>query len=378
MWGLLLSSLLFVGVLCQDGCQKDQLVDVVRKVQGGDVLGSHLVGFLNLVPSSVYGSDLLKFLEKEGIKEPKSVAQDLVSAKFLVSDSDSAQFRPSALYSLVHIKGKEALNTKKMAVCTKKSAEQVVEEIRELMSQLFAQFLSSDGKTVDYDGIARSPLWSQYQRLATQLQRVDIETLDKDSRLAFFINIYNILCIHGLIEKGVPSNLLARFQFYGDTSYVIGGHLMTLNEIENGILRSNRASGATLFLKPFGEGDPRLKLSLPEADARIHFALNCGAKSCPRLRVYTSKDVQKQLGTATKEYLGTNEGLVVNTAKNSVGLSKLFEWYEVDFGNNTDQVLGWVIRHMEDSGKKQRLESVLRKGGYDVSHIDYNWGHNGA
>ena len=80
------------------------------------------------------------------------------------------------------------------------------------MSQIFTKFLSADGKTVDYDGIARSPLWVKYQNLATDLQRVDIETLDKDAKLAFFINIYNILCIHGLIEKGVPSNLLARFQ----------------------------------------------------------------------------------------------------------------------------------------------------------------------
>jgi len=379
MWSILLTPLLCVAVVHgQGGCQEDGLVDTVRKVQSEGVLGSHLVGFLNLVPNSVYGSDLLKFLAKSGVKDPKLVAKDLVASKFLVPQSGSAQFQPSALYSLVHIKGEEALNTKKMAVCVKKNADQVAEEIRDIMSQIFSKFLSADGKTVDYNGIASSPLWAEYLNLATQLQRVDIETLDRDARLAFFINIYNILCIHGLIEKGVPSNLLARFQFYKDTSYVIGGHLMTLNEIENGILRSNRASGGTLFLKPFSEDDSRLKISLPEADARIHFALNCGAKSCPRLRVYSSKDVQSQLSTATKEYLETMEGLIVRPKKNSVKLSKLFEWYEVDFGENTEQVLGWVIRHMEDSQKKGRLESMLKRGGYDVSHITYNWGHNGA
>jgi len=379
MWSILLTPLLCVAVVHgQGGCQEDGLVDAVRKVQSEGVLGSHLVGFLNLVPNSVYGSDLLKFLTKSGVKDPKLVAKDLVASKFLVSQSGSAQFQPSALYSLVHMKGEEALNTKKMAVCVKKNADQVAEEIRDIMSQIFSKFLSADGKTVDYDGIASSPLWAEYLNLATQLQRVDIETLDRDAKLAFFINIYNILCIHGLIEKGVPSNLLARFQFYKDTSYMIGGHLMTLNEIENGILRSNRASGGTLFLKPFSEDDSRLKISLPEADARIHFALNCGAKSCPRLRVYSSKDVQSQLSTATKEYLETMEGLIVRPKKNSVKLSKLFEWYEVDFGENTEQVLGWVIRHMEDSQKKGRLESMLKRGGYDVSHITYNWGHNGA
>ena len=83
---------------------------------------------------------------------------------------------------------------------------------RDIVSRLFARFLSVDGKSVDYQGIATFPLWSEYKKMATQLQRMDVERLDRDDRLAFFINIYNILCIHGLIDQGVPSNLLARFQ----------------------------------------------------------------------------------------------------------------------------------------------------------------------
>ena len=182
-----------------------------------------------MVPNSVYGSDLVKFLSKQGNNNPKTVVQDLLGAKFLISESGSSQFDPSGLYSLVHMKGEGALNTKKLAICVRKSAEQVAEEIRfkkisseiimltlfhyrDIVSQLFASFLSADGKSVDYKGIASSPLWAKYQRVATQLQRVDTETLDIDGKLAFFINLYNILCIHGLIEKGIPSNLLARFQ----------------------------------------------------------------------------------------------------------------------------------------------------------------------
>ena len=80
------------------------------------------------------------------------------------------------------------------------------------MTKLFDDYLSADGKTVDYQGISSSPLWRKLKLLATQLQRVDVEKLSEDEKLAFFVNIYNILCIHGLIEDGVPPNLLARFQ----------------------------------------------------------------------------------------------------------------------------------------------------------------------
>jgi len=153
--------------------------------------------------------------------------------------------------------------------------------------------------------------------------------------------------------------------------------LVSLNEIENGILRSNTASGATLFLKPFSENDPRQKIKLAHADPRIHFALNCGAKSCPPLSVYGSNDVENQLDMATKEYLETDEGLMVNVAENSVKLSKLFEWYKVDFGEDKEQILSWVLNFLEDPLKKQQVQNILRRGEFQLSHIDYNWGHNG-
>ena len=45
-------------------------------------------------------------------------------------------------------------------------------------------------------------------------------------------------------------------QFFNSTSYVIGGLVFSLNDIENGVLRANRrAVGA--WGRPFGRTDPR-------------------------------------------------------------------------------------------------------------------------
>jgi len=44
-------------------------------------------------------------------------------------------------------------------------------------------------------------------------------------------------------------------------SYIIGGRVFTLNDIENGVLRSNRKPiGA--FRRPFSSDDPRYLLNL--------------------------------------------------------------------------------------------------------------------
>ena len=58
--------------------------------------------------------------------------------------------------------------------------------------------------------------------------------------MAFFINIYNALVIHGNIERGTPTNTYQRYKFFSTVSYNIGGQNFTLNDIENGILRGNK------------------------------------------------------------------------------------------------------------------------------------------
>ena len=62
----------------------------------------------------------------------------------------------------------------------------------------------------------------------------------REDKLAFFINIYNALVIHGNIERGTPTNTYQRYKFFSTVSYNIGGQNFTLNDIENGILRGNK------------------------------------------------------------------------------------------------------------------------------------------
>ncbi len=151
-----------------------------------------------------------------------------------------------------------------------------------------------------------------YKKLTLELQRADLSSLPRNARLAFFINVYNALVIHGTVEKGRPRNMLTKFMFFKNTAYNIGGQIYSLNEMENGILRANRCvvrfalelrsdktkckflysrSMGTFFLTPFSSDDPRLALALEKPEPRIHFALNCGAKSCPPIKTYSTENV---------------------------------------------------------------------------------------
>lgn len=52
---------------------------------------------------------------------------------------------------------------------------------------------------------------------------------------------------------------LAVIQFFNYVSYLIGGEVFTLQDIENGVLRGNR-KGVAQLLRPFSKTDPRLQV----------------------------------------------------------------------------------------------------------------------
>ena len=53
---------------------------------------------------------------------------------------------------------------------------------------------------------------------------------------------------------------------------------------------------AGMFSRPFGKSDPRLAIALEECEPLVHFALVCGAKSCPPIKTYSAEVDLNQSG----------------------------------------------------------------------------------
>lgn len=270
----------------------------------------------------------------------------------------------------------KCLNTFKMSSSVLTSPDLLAQQIRNVLLKLFSNFLSEDGSAVDYSGISKSKLFDQFKLLAVELQRVDIAVMTENEKVAFFINIYNALVIHAHVERGVPTTTYSRYKFFSTMSYNIGGYALTLNEIENGILRSNRSSMATLYMKPFSVSDPKMRIILPQVEPRIHFALNCGAKSCPPIKTFSGQEITNQLDVATGAFLENDDALWINEDRTEVRLTQLFQWYQVDFGTSTKEVLSWILEHVTLQNKKTALEELISKNHYKVSYTPYDWGHN--
>ena len=65
---------------------------------------------------------------------------------------------------------------------------------------------------MDYEGIGRNPKFEEYVKATGELKRVDVSSLTRKQKIAFFVNIYNALVIHAFVVRGPPTNLWARLK----------------------------------------------------------------------------------------------------------------------------------------------------------------------
>lgn len=146
-----------------------------------------------------------------------------------------------------------------------------------------------------------------------------IASLNSDEKkIAFWLNCYNALVQYKLSKDStLYKNKKA---FFAGQSITIGGEKMSLNSIENGILRLQTESKNESLIK---------NLRPIKLDYRIHFALNCGANSCPPIAFYDPNNLDQQLSLAEKSFVKSTSSY--DTAKNEVEISELFKWYEEDF-----------------------------------------------
>jgi len=182
-----------------------------------------------------------------------------------------------------------------------------------------------------------------------------VTALDNDdARKTFWINIYNayfqMLAIRQ--HKTKPGIFTKKL-------ITIAGTKFSLDNIEHGILRRYRWKLSLGYLPQACPSKIIKQLGVSKIDYRIHFALNCGDKSCPPIAFYNYANINRQLEIATTSFL-TNE-TEIDTANKLVGASKIMQWFKADFGGK--------------KGTLKVLSQYLKYDftGYRIAYKPYSW-----
>ena len=179
-------------------------------------------------------------------------------------------------------------------------------------------------------------------------------------QLAYWINAYNASVLTGITDAYPVSSVkdIRLFNgFFNRQKWTVGGQELTLNNIENDIIR-------TQFNDP-----------------RVHFVLNCGAMSCPPLenRAFTGRSLEKRLEKALKRFISNEHFFTLSG--NQLYLSKIIDWYRNDFAtknrftnpNNPDMdpLISYFIPYVS-----QPVEDRLRSPTLKVQFHEYDWSLN--
>lgn len=156
-----------------------------------------------------------------------------------------------------------------------------------------------------------------------------LEQLQSDEqKKAFWINIYNAYT--QIILRDEPEQYSNRNRFFKSKQIAIAGHMLSLDDVEHGILRRSKIKWSLGYLnKPFPSGFEK-KNRVKKLDWRIHFALNCGAKSCPPIAYYKPEGLGRQLDIATTVYLRGECNW--RQEDNIVEVPAIMGWFRRDFG----------------------------------------------
>lgn len=173
-----------------------------------------------------------------------------------------------------------------------------------------------------------------------QWQKINAQKLNEKARLAFYINLYNLTTLK-VIADNYPIKSIKDIKggkIWDIGLMVLNGKSYSLNELENQLIRGQ-------YKEP-----------------RIHFLINCGAKSCPPLHTeaFTEKNIDELMDKRTRQFI--NDVLSNTITPKQIKISKIFDWYQTDFGN----LVSFINRY----SKTKVLNNAK------ISFMDYDWDLN--
>ncbi len=184
-------------------------------------------------------------------------------------------------------------------------------------------------------------------------------------RLAHWINAYNTLVAQGILALGIRGSIWDVPDLLDRASLRARPLVFSLNEIEHGLLRGNRPHPLSPGV-PFPAGDPRLAHAITPLEPRIHFAISCGARSCPPLRTYDPQGLDEQLDEATRAFVTREVVLEGQTVR----ASPIFQWFRADFEEAPGGLAGFLVRYLEDGPTRQ---AILAGGLGEIAWRPYDW-----
>jgi hypothetical protein len=182
-------------------------------------------------------------------------------------------------------------------------------------------------------------------RFVTAVGTADVSGQSREALIAFYVNAYNALVIRSVIERWPVTSVIREDGFFDRATHAVAGRRLTLNQLENDVLRR------------FGE-------------PRVHFLISCASAGCPPLgrEAVSPQNLEAQLAARSRAFVRSSTR--VGRAHRRVALSQIFEWYASDFAPEGGVRAFVAARlHADDA-------AAVRDPSTTIVHTPYDWSLN--
>lgn len=218
---------------------------------------------------------------------------------------------------------------------------QTLNDFFEQTNEFLKKNVSETGK-IGYAQLKKSP--GELIYILDNISKLKTDFKTKEEAKAFWINTYNLLVIKSVVEKFPIVAVNAVPGFFDERTFIVAKQELTLNDIENTILREIIA------------------------DAGVHFVLCKGTNGdAPLLNeAYTPEKVNDQIKQRARLYINDKDFYRIFKNTNSIELPKMFETYKSDFVTGYFNEIDFINIFLE-----KKIETT-----YKVMTRAYNWSLN--
>jgi len=189
----------------------------------------------------------------------------------------------------------------------------------------------------------RAKLDAYIDRIANR----DWESLPRKEQFVSWANLYNAVTIRHMIER-YPVKSIRSGYITGPWKKVgvevPGRGFVSLDDMEHAILRA--------------EWD----------EPRIHYMVNCASIGCPNLRARAweaTQTLDAELDAAARAFVNSERGVRIRR-DGRLQVSRIYKWFEEDFGGSEEGVIDHILQYADDGLAKQiRARPDIRSHMYD-------------
>lgn len=218
---------------------------------------------------------------------------------------------------------------------------QTLNDFFEQTNEFLNKNVTENGK-VNYSQLKKSP--GELIYILDNISKLKTDFKTKEEAKAFWINAYNLLVIKSVVEKLPLVSVNTVAGFFDEKTFIVAKQELTLNDIENTILRE------------------------VIADAGVHFVLCKGTNGdAPLLNAaYTPEKVNDQIKQQAKLYINNKDFYKIFKNTNSIELPKMFETFKSDFVTGYFNEIDFINIFLD-----KKIETT-----YKVTTRPYDWSLN--